>query len=408
MVKDKSVNVLLLCLGIAGCVVSYFLGELLLVFLNPLPYIVQAGIYMVFAAAVCGIIIMISETVLPGGYVQDVRIFYKDRIKSFLVCILIAFGIGFLTQLLYGAISIQLFSNPVNFQGTMLICDKSGSMTENDPDRDAVGAMISYIDKIPLGEYVGIITFSTGYELLREYKRLETDEEREELKEYLNNNITYDGSTSTQDALLAGIDEVRKIKGAYPGLIILFSDGLATPPFSYSAIQKAARGNYKTGEYEVPVNTVYFANNGLGGYQMSKIAQDTGGTYNYSAVKDRAEDIFSKSRASYSVEKLHLLQKTFGEKRDSPLRIILQSLFIGIWCFFISLLAFIILDNTNLIRDFLFWRVFISIAAGIIFTVLMNILDYDIFVIARLMLMGFMVILFIPTYKLTSSRRSEE
>lgn|GEM_PF-4814930 len=407
MQKNKAVNIPLMIFGLLGCAVSYFLGEALLAFLNPLPYIIQTGIYMVFAASVCGGVILISEFTAPGGYVQHWRtIFCKDSIRGFLIFIPIAFAVGLSTQFLYNLAGIQLFANETDFQGTMLICDKSGSMSENDPERSAVEAMITYIDEVKLGEYLGIITFSDEYNILRDYKKLDTEEDREEIKEQINE-VYYDGGTDTQSALLAGIDEIRKTEGENPGLVILFSDGLANYYFNYSDIERAARGGFGDGR-EIPVNTVYYASGSLGGYQMSRIAQITGGTYNYVAVENRAADVFSNSRKSYTSENLHLLQKTYGEKKNSPVRIILQILLISIWCIAISVLVIIMIDNKNLLRDFFYWRILISIAGGIIFTVLLNILNYEMASLVRLLLMGFMVVLIIPTYRLPPLREAAE
>ena len=403
MYREKNVNVPLLLFSLAGYIAAFVLNELLFTFLSPMPYAVQAGLYMTFAALICGAAILASETAASGGYVWQWREkFAKDSLRAWLLFLPIAFLVGLATQFLYGFAGVRIFDQTIEFQGTYLICDISGSMRQNDPSRSAVEAMCAYIDEIPDGEYVGVALYNEEVDVLRRYKRLEADDERGALKEAIKEKAVYEGGTDTHSALMEAIGDIRAVPGDHPGMILLFSDGLCD--INFNAIQRAARGD--SAAAEIPVNTVYYASAPFGGYQLSNVSKVTGGVFNYLDTAHTAEGAFSKSRASYAVEKIFLLGLAYGSKRNSPVRIFLQALFIAVWCVALGILAVAMLDNRNLIRDFLYFRIITSILTGVAYAILMVYTPYGGVPLVRLIPALGMVTLIMPTYRLHSGGRT--
>ncbi|MCL2665412.1 MAG: hypothetical protein FWE82_07360, partial [Defluviitaleaceae bacterium] len=170
---------------------------------------------------------------------------------------------------------------------------------------------------------------------------------------------------------------------------------------NYDMIQREARGTEPN--TEIPINTIHFARSTMGGGQMNMISQITGGSFMYINTNTQsAAGAFAESRASFQREPIFLLNLTFGEARNSVPRIIMQGLFIAIWCLTLGFMVVAMLDNKNLIRDFLYPRFVISALAGIIFTVLMFNASFNGQSLVRLFLMFIMVVLIMPTYRLSS------
>ncbi|MCL2664745.1 MAG: VWA domain-containing protein, partial [Defluviitaleaceae bacterium] len=203
MIKDKTVNVPLLLIGLFGCGLAFLLGELLLRFISQLSFIFQAGLFMVFAALMCGMVIMVSETLASGGYVQHWRgRFSKDSLRAWLIFIPIAFIIGFGTQFLYNFAGRGKEVSIEDFQGTFLVCDISGSMNSNDPNYEALKALVSYLGDVEIGEHLGVILYESNVHLIYPYKPLASEAERSELVNYIETErMSYYGGTNTQDAL---------------------------------------------------------------------------------------------------------------------------------------------------------------------------------------------------------------
>jgi Ca-activated chloride channel family protein len=400
MQKDKNLNVLMFLLSILGCGIVFVCGELLMFFLGYLPYPVQTGVYLTFAAVVCGLVVFFSELIRSGGYVKHwITHFKGESLKMMVICILGAFVIGFGTQWLYGLIGGQSALSVVDFQGTMLICDTSGSMLDNDPERDAVYAMNEYIRTVPLDERLGIIVYSDGAEVLREYEPLETEDAREELMTYIEETVNYGGGTDTESALMEGFDQIRRgARGSFPGIVLIFSDGLSD--VDYNRIQTEARGRIETPEEQIPVNTIYYASSSMGGYQMNHIAQVTGGTYFYSYDRLELADIFRTSRSMYTIEKPHLLQTCLSILRNHPVRITLQILFIAMWGVLIGGMVTLMLDNSNLFRSFFIPRVIVSVVMAVLFVALMNTVPTLLTGFLRVVPVLMMSIFVLPTYRI--------
>jgi Ca-activated chloride channel family protein len=342
----------------------------------------------------------ISEMIHSGRYrVNPRKELRQTGVQALAILMPSAILLGVLTQLLYGLIGTTNFIAPI-FQGTMLVSDISGSMTENDPDMDAIKAIQSYIDSAPLDEYLGIIVFNEVPITIREYAPLTTEEERGQLKQYITDVVEYGGGTDIQAALLSAISQIRALENPdWQGLVLLFSDGLST--IQFATLQKASLGNIRDPKSRIPVNTIYFSSSPLGGYQMSTIAQKTGGAYFYMDTSQQQmslQDIFTYARSMISIEKPHLIQSYFGVARLSGFRIFLQILFFFLWGFFTGASAVLFLNNTRLINHYLFTKAAASVGIAILFAAIMVWGESDMGVTARAVLAAGMGVMYLPTY----------
>jgi Ca-activated chloride channel family protein len=401
MRKNSALNVLLLLLSLVGAAAAFIFGEALLGYVAYLPYWVQCGVYLLFVTLVGCLVMFVSETIHTGQYTLKQRKEFKQTaLKAALIFLPAAVALGMLTQFLYGLVSLSGDENP-DFQGTMIVCDVSGSMMENDPDRDAVTAVQSYLDTVPKGEYVGIIAFSDQAVSVREYAPLLEDDEREELKALAEQNMTYYGGTDIQSALIAAIDEMRTLEDKdWPGLIMLFSDGQSV--VDYDQLLEASLGDDEDVKQRIPVNTIYYASDPLGGYQMSTIAQKTGGAYFYMGLEQDGvslRDAFTHSRSLVTVEQPHLIQSYFGPMREAPVRILLQGLFLVLWGVFSGVLVVVFLNNNRLIPHYLYVKIGVSVAAGVALTLILLTSDADMGMTARAVLAVSMCTLYLPTYR---------
>ena len=400
MRKSSPLNLLMLILSVLGAAVAYILGEMLLLYVAYLPYWLQCGVYLLFVSGICCSVMFISEMIRTGGYLLKHRQEFKQTAgKAVMIMLPAALALGIATQLLYGLVGLQKFEKP-DFQGTMIVCDISGSMNENDPHLEAVKAITEYIDSVPLGEYLGVTLYNQMPYTIREYKVLRSEDERTKLKNLIYLNVVYEGNTDIQSALLTSFAQMRLVDDKdWPGLVLLFSDGLSY--IDYAQLQKASHGDAGNPKSSIPVNTIYYASSSLGGYQMSSIAQMTGGTYFYMGVDSdeiTLRNAFKHSRSIFSIEKPHLLQSYYGLSRTSPVRIILQTLFLAIWAIFTGVLVVVFLNNNRLIKHYLFVKVGVSILIGILFSVLMVVSDTDYVLPARAVLAVGMCIMYLPTY----------
>ena len=400
MRKSSPLNLFMLILSVLGAIAAYILGEMLLLYVAYLPYWLQCGIYLLFVSGICCLVMFISEMIRPGGYLLKHRQEFKQTAgKAAMIMLPAALALGIVTQLLYGLIGMQKSEKP-DFQGTMIVCDISGSMFENDPNQDAVKAITEYIDSVPLGEYLGVTLFNQMPNTIREYAVLKTEEERTELKDFISSNVVYEGNTDIQSALMASFAQMRLIEDKdWPGLVLLFSDGLSY--MDYAQLQKASLGDVEDPKTSIPVNTIYYASTPLGGYQMSTIAQKTGGAYFYIGVDSdeiALRDVFTHSRSIFTGEKPHLLQPYYGVSRTSPLRIILQILFLAIWGIFTGVLVVVFLNNNKLIRHYLYAKIVVSFVFAVIFAVLMIASGADNRMTPMALLAAGMCITYVPTY----------
>lgn len=399
MRKSSLINPLMLILSVLGAAATYISGELLLLYAVNLPYWLQCGLYLLLSALICCLTMTLSEMIHSGGYLlRHQREFKQTAGKAALIILPAALILGIVTQLLYGLVGLQKTGKP-NFQGTMIVCDISGSMIENDSQMDAVKAIVDYIDSVPLGEYLGVTLYNDIPYTIREYKVLETEQERTELMDLISSAVVYGGNTDIQSALMSAFDQVRSIdEKEWPGLILLFSDGLSN--VNYAQLQKASTGDADNPKTIIPVNTIYYASTAEGGYQMSSIAETTGGTYFYMGVNSKKialRDAFKYSRSIFSMKKLHLLRSYSGLYRNAPFRIILQALFLSVWGVFSGVLVVVFLNNNRLIRHFLYGKIALSVIMGIVFSVLM-IMGGGYEKPARAALAAGMCMMFLPTY----------
>lgn len=406
MYKSSSLNPVMLILSFFGAIATYILGEALLLYVSYLPYWLQCGIYLLFVSAICCVIMFFSEIISSGGYLLKYkREFKQTAFKAIVIVLPLALVLGIVTQFLYGLTGSRKAERP-DFQGTMIVCDVSGSMIENDPQRDAVKAIIQYINSVPLGEYLGVIVFNEVPYVIREYAILGTEAERAELTDLIGSKVGYGGNTDIQSALMVAFEQMRSTGDEdWPGLVLLFSDGLSY--VNYVQLQRQSLGALDKPRTSIPVNTVYYASGPFGGYQMSMIAQKTGGTYFYVGTdcdETTLRDVFSHSRSIFAVAKPHLLQSYYGSSRTSFLRIILQILILSIWGIFTGVLVVVFLNNKRLIKHYLYTKVAVSIVFAIIFTVLLTAASgNDNRATAMVLLTAGMCIIYVPTYAWDSS-----
>lgn len=370
MNRDKAVHVPLLIAGFISSIASYIIGEVVLYFCGTLPTAPLVGLYPAASVLTCGIAIYIAEHIATGNYTLhwSSKGFRNDSLRAVFIFTVLAFLVGMGTQFLYDLLGRSFETQTATFQGSVIVFDTSGSMQTSDAERAAIDSICSYIDTIPDGEKLGLTFYNTDVTVVREYTAINGTNERERLKETVRS-IVYDGNTSTQAALMTALGQIEAAPGAFPGIVLLFSDGQSS--LNYNMIRSAARSNLDEYDRQIPVNTIYYTDGpGAGGYQMSRIARDTGGHY-MTAGSDVLRDVFNISRKSYKQESLNLLEATYGERRASPLRILMQALFIAVWGLTSAFAVLMILSTRKLVFPFFMPKVIISIVCGVLFALLL-------------------------------------
>ena len=374
MRKQSSLNVIMFLISIVGAIAAFGFGELLLVYLSYLPPWVQCGVYLLFVAVVCCVVLLISEKIQTGNYLlKHKREFGFTAGKAALIFLPAALALGIITQLIYswGGISISL--NP-KFQGTMIVCDISDSMNENDPYMHTVEAVASYIDTVPLGEYLGVLLFNDSLYSFREYSLLESEEERGELLQSIKDELFYSGGTDIEEALLTAISEMRQLEDPdWPGLILLFSDGQSD--VDYSRVRNASIGDVSNPRNRIPVNTIYFSISPLGGYQMNTIAEETGGRYFHLGVREAPADlrnVFSRSRSEFRWNtNQHLIKSSTWSQGNTVAKVILRIVLLAMWGAFLGVFVVIFLNNNRLIKHFLIPKIVVAVICSVVFTVIL-------------------------------------
>lgn len=410
MRKQSGLNVLLFLLSIAGAAASFAFGEVLLTFVAYLPFWVQCGIYLLFVMTVCCLVMVISEKIHTGNYLlKHRREFGLTAGKAALIFLPAAVVLGIITQLLFGITGTSVIFNRNNFQGTMLVCDISGSMIENDPDYNAIEAAISYIDDqktVKQGEYLGVILFNHDMYSIREYAPLKDEAEREELKKMLQDNVYYGGGTNIDLALLSAISEMRTIENPkWPGLILFFSDGgRGDCTIDYDRIREASLG--KTGKPEecIPVNTIYYSSSPMNGSHMILLAESTGGEYIHVGFDDDVSvlrNVFTQSRTSFKWgSNQHLIKYNIGPDSKTAIKVILRALFLTLWSVLAGVFIVLFMNNNNLIKHFLIPRIIVSVICGVAFSLIM--LNFDSSIggtLARALLSVGICVMYLPTYR---------
>jgi hypothetical protein len=367
---------------------------------------VQCGVYLLFVMAVCCVVMVISEKIHTGNYLlKHRREFGLTAGKATLIFLPAALILGIVTQLLYGLVGTGVIFNQ-RFQGTMIVCDISGSMTGNDPNMDTIEAMVSYIDTVPLDEYLGIMLFNHDTNRIREYAPLVDEEEREELKARLYNEVEYSGGTNIDSALLGAIGEMRAIENQnWPGLILFFSDGgRGDCTISYDQIRSASMGKSGKAQECIPVNAIYYSTSPMSGSHMSLLAQETGGQYIHVGVGDDVSalrGVFSRSRSEFRWgSNQHLIKHNVGPESKTAIKVILRALFLALWCALSGIYIVLFMNNSRLIKHFLVPRIIISVICGAAFAIIL--LNYDSSqggMAARALLSAGMCVVYLPTYR---------
>ena len=403
MQKNSSLNVLMLFLSIVGAVLAFIFGEMLLSYMDFLPYWVQCGAYLLFVLSVTLIIVVLSEKIHTGNYLlKHQRDFGMTAGKAALIFLPIALALGMLTQWLYG-LGFSGGGQTPKFQGTMMVCDISGSMEGNDPNMDMAEAIVDYIDTIPLREYLGIILFNDGTTQLREYSPLKDETERRELKRLVRDEVSYWGGTDIDAALHDAFTEMRGIENPnWPGLIMLFSDGESD--IDYNRLRRDSEGDSSNPRNAIPVNTIFFSPWEYSGGHMERIAEETGGVYLYIGVGDDASTLreaFTLSRSELIInDRLHLIKYNTLDESRTPLKIILRALFLILWGVLSGIFIVVFLNNSLLIKHFLIPKIIVTVLFAIACTVIMHQIDTEFgSMIARALLSVSLCTLYLPTYR---------
>ena len=102
MKKASLLNLPMFFLSLGGAALAFLFGEALLNYLPfSIPYWVQCGIYLMFIAGICCLVMLLSEKIHSGRYVMKPHEFGAPAGKTTLICIPLALVLGILTQLLY-------------------------------------------------------------------------------------------------------------------------------------------------------------------------------------------------------------------------------------------------------------------------------------------------------------------
>ena len=374
MRKQSPLNVILFLISIVGAIAAFGFGEMLLVYVSYLPPWVQSGIYLLFVTVVCCVVILISEEIQTGNYLyKHKREFGMTAGKAALIFLPAALALGIITQLIYSWGGISINSNP-RFQGTMIVCDISDSMNENDPRMHTVEAMASYIEAVPLGEYVGVLLFNDTLYSFREYSLLDNEDERAELLQSIRDGLYYGGGTDIEEALLTAISEMRQLEDPdWPGLVLLFSDGQSD--VDYARVRNASIGDASNTRNRIPVNTIFFSTSPLGGYQMNTIAEETGGQYFHLGVREAPADlrnVFNRSRSEFRWNtNQHLIKSSTWSEGNTAVRIVLRIVLLAIWGVFSGAFVVIFLNNSRLLKHFLIPKTIIAVICSIAFTIIL-------------------------------------
>ena len=403
MRKQSALNGVMLLLSIIGAVAAFLFGEALLIYVSYLPFWIQCGIYLLFVMSVCCLVMILSEKIRTGYYLlKHRREFGLTAGKAALIFLPAALAIGIITQILYSWGGISLNTNP-RFQGTMIVCDVSGSMQENDPYMDTVESMVSYIETVPLDEHIGVILFNDMSYNLREYSPLESEEEREGLIQLIYDEMYYYGGTDIEGALLSAFAEMRELDDpSWPGLVLLFSDGLSD--INYDRIRSASIGNASNSRNRIPVNTIYFSQSVLSGYQMNTIAEITGGQYYHLGVGGDPSELrnaFSKSRAEFNFQTdRHLIKSSTWSESNIIIRAVIRIVLLSAWGVFSGIFVVVFLNNNRLFKHFLVAKIVVSIICAIAFTIILQNMNTDFGSrIGRGLLAAGMCVMYLPTYR---------
>jgi Ca-activated chloride channel family protein len=190
----------------------------------------------------------------------------------------------------------------------MLVLDVSGSMAATDLQPTRLGAATNaarqFIDGLPDGTRVGVVSFSQGASVVAP---LSSDRTRADTALQ---RLVPNGGTAIGDGLNAALNQLTQspdnAQGEQdPGLVILLSDGESN--FGQSPASVAARAS----QQGVRVDTVGIGQRGSQAYvdrqpvgldetTLKSIASTTGGQYYYAADANQLADIYQQLRSHVS------------------------------------------------------------------------------------------------------------
>jgi Ca-activated chloride channel family protein len=204
----------------------------------------------------------------------------------------------------------------------MLVLDVSGSMNATDLQPTRLGAATSaarqFIDSLPDGARVGVVSFSQGASVVAP---LSADKQR---AENALQRLTADGGTAIGDGLNAALTQLSQNPAdgqaeRDPGLVILLSDGESN--FGQAPATVAARAS----QQGVQVDTVGIGQRGTQAFvdrqpvgldesTLQNIASTTGGQYFYAADANQLSNIYAQlgSRVTWVQERTEVTALVSG------------------------------------------------------------------------------------------------
>jgi Ca-activated chloride channel family protein len=237
----------------------------------------------------------------------------------------VLFLLGLAGLLMSLARPTMVLAVPRSGADVMLVLDVSGSMAATDLQPTRLGAATSaarqFIDSLPDGARVGVVSFSQGANLVAP---LSSDKTRAEAALQ---RLTPNGGTAIGDGLNAALTQLSQSsssaqgdQGQEPGgLVILLSDGESN--FGQSPASVAA----KASQQGVRVDTVGIGQRGSQAYvdrqpvgldeaTLQNIASITGGQYFYAADAAQLSDIYSQlgSRVTWVTQRTEVTALVSG------------------------------------------------------------------------------------------------
>jgi hypothetical protein len=400
---------------LAGVIAAALSTFILFQKLNGFPTWLQTAIYLAVTALFMVIAIWISLFAFNGkvmsksksakdrnntyekGFLREYNTRYKrTAVVIGILFVLISSILGGGLEAIYNAIGNA--EGKTTFGGSYIVADFSGSMLDNDRSQEMKSSIADYIREVPLNtQRFGITIYNSTPEVMpakpadmsdadyndaikffREYTYFTSDVQKNNVIALINN-TNYEGQTYTGGALLIALRRMVRVAASdtenvysnnrdsqnYPGLVMLYSDGLTSDPISYSEIQTLSTG-YGS-EKLIPVNTIYFRGGDIGGENiMRDISRVTGGNFNYTG-ETGYKDIFKDSYESFNIPTPTLLFATYGPLANDVGRMVLQFIFIYIWIVASAFAVYLILGNKKLFKNFflvkLLWAFILTIAA---------------------------------------------
>jgi hypothetical protein len=333
------------------------------------------------------------------GFLKDYNSRYKRTAVSIgLLFVLISAILGGGFEAIYNAIGNA--ESKTTFGGSYIVADFSGSMNDNDSAGEMKKSIVDYIRGVPLNtERFGITIYNSTPEIIpakpadmndadyneavrffKEYTAFTSDAQKENVIKLVESSY-YQGETYTGGALLTALGRMvsavsqetqnvysnNRDSQHYPGLVMLYSDGLTSDPISYSEILTLSTGYGN--ERLIPVNTIYFKGGDPAGESyMREISRITGGNFNYTGGDSTGyTDIFKNSYEGFNIPTPNLLFTARGPLAESAGRAVLQFLFIYIWIVASAFAVYLILGNKKLFKNFflvkLLWAFITAVAA---------------------------------------------